>query len=142
MSIFDFSDERKKEYWSKRNSLLKDLRESINDAHMEYKELSDFCVSPESKAVIRFFIEYVINKGGVTPRDETIAGIMGLLRPSSRELSDENYYKKIDEGRKILSVLRKYEAVGQNLYFMSLSGARINLSWNQIVIDGIDHFSI
>lgn len=154
MSIYDLSDELIKRNWGgKRNRLLNDLRESIQDAHRSYKELDDFGVSQEIEAVIRLYIEYVIQKGNVTPKDKTIAGIMGIGRAlraiDLREISEEdyerahaNYDKKIDEGRKILSVLRRYEAVSRNLYFMSLSGARIESVYNQLLIDGVDYVSI
>lgn len=153
MSILDFSDESKKGYWIARPRLLKNLRESIKDAHMAHNELSDFGVSQESEVVIRFFSEYVIQKGNVTPKDKTISGIMGIVRARGaldlREISREDYErahanldKKIDEGRKILNVLRKYEAVSQNLYFMSLSGAQIEPVYDTLCIDGIDYVNV
>ncbi len=140
MSIWDFSDELRKGYLrGGKNALLSKLRKLIEDAHREDKELRDFGVSEEMAAVIKFFKEYVIQKEQVTPKADTIAGIMGLSRA---RLSDEDHYKKIDEGRKILSVLRRYFGVGMNLHLMSLSGARIKHVWNRVLIDGGEHFYI
>jgi len=144
MSIHDFSDELREGYLSgERNKLLKKLIKSIKDAHMEYNELIDFGVSQEIDGVMRLFIDYVINRGGVTPKDKTIAGIMGISRANYlREISEEDYEKKIEEGRKILSVLRRYDAVSRHLQFMFLSGAQIEQAWDRILIDGIDYVNI
>lgn len=144
MSIYDFSDELRKGYWrGERKYLLSKLRETIKDAHKTHSELNDVGISKETQAVIRFFKEYVIQKSWVTPKDETVAGIMGISRAyHQRDISEEDYEKKIDKGRKILSVLRGYNAVDRKMYFMILSGARFESSWNQLCVDGIDYIHV
>ena len=66
-------------------------------------------------------------------------------REISEEDSEHEHAKldnKIDEGRKILNVLRRYELVSHKLYFMYLSGAEIKSVWDSLWIDGIDYVSI
>lgn len=145
MSIYDFSDELREGYLSgEKNKLLKQLIKAIKDANMKYNELIDFGVSQEIDGVMRLFIDYGINRGGVTPKDETIAGIMGIQR--AFDLSDSDDYaddkKKIDKWRKVLSVFRSYGAVDRKLYFMMLSGAQIEQSWDRLLIDGVDYVNI